>query len=109
MTVFVVNEITDDISAAEQWGPIRYVNHRYINGDELDDKNRIPQEFEQNMLNAAQQFNPDADYLLIVGDHLQIVAFSVILAGEKPHFNVLRWDRREKAYYPVRIETAILA
>ena len=44
MTVYVVHPVSDDIKAAEQWGRIDYVNHRYINGDELNGEN-LPPEF----------------------------------------------------------------
>lgn len=105
MTVFVVNRTNDDISAALKWGDVRYVNHRYINGDELADGNRIPVEFEENMSKAAQEFKCGQDYLLICGDHLQLLAFASMLAQDCPYYRVLRWDRREQAYYPVEIGT----
>lgn len=105
MTVFVVNQVTDDISAARTWGEFRYVNHRYINGDEITADGRLPTEFEQNMVKAANDFNWTEDYLLICGDHLQLLAFASLLAQNHPGvgYKVLRWDRRERAYFPVEI------
>lgn len=104
MTVFLVHEVQQDIAPARQWGKTRYINHRYINGDEIDGGGRIPAEFEQNMANAAKEFNHLFDFLVIAGDHLQLIVFSSMLAKDKPFYNVLRWDRREGAYFPVRIE-----
>lgn len=105
MTVFVVNRTDDDISAAEKWGTVRYVNHRYINGDEITPDRRIPIEFEEHMAQAAKAFNIREDYLLICGDHLQLLAFASMLARDHAYYKVLRWDRREKAYFPVEIGT----
>lgn len=103
MTVFVVHEVEGDVTDAQRFGEIRYVNHRYINADELDGE-RLPTQFVQNMLNAAIDFNNRSDFVLITGDHLQLIAFTSMLVPGRRFYRVLRWDRREKAYFPAMIE-----
>jgi hypothetical protein len=106
VTVFAVHPINNpgvDLSAALRWGGIVYVNDRYINGDELNGQH-LPPEFLRNMQNAANRFIPGTDYLLIAGDHLQLVQMSAYLGMAHAYFRVLRWDRREQAYFPAQID-----
>lgn len=110
MTVYMVNmpeEKRLDLSAALLYGDVRYVNHKYVFGDEIDDE-RLPPAFVQNMERCVDEFDPDCDYLLIAGDHLQLVAFTAMLAAKFSYFKVLRYDRHERAYIPVRIEPHLL-
>lgn len=103
--IFAVCQVRDDISSALRFDPqIRYVNHRYVNGDEIESE-RLPGEFAANLVRAADEFDPDHDYLLMAGDHLQQLAFSAMLSIRYEAFRVLRWDRREQAYFPVRIQS----
>lgn len=102
MTVFVVNINKDDIADAKRWGDIRYVNVRYVYSDEIEDE-RIPQEFLNNMVRCAREFKQDSDFLLIQGDHLQLIQFATLLTQRFGWFRALRWERRELAYLPVRL------
>lgn len=109
MTVFIVNsskEVQHDVSAAERFGAVHHINHKYLFGDEIGDDGGMPSEFMAKMRACADKFDPAADYLAIVGDHLQLVAFTAELAYRYGWFNVLRWDRNERAYFPVRIHTS---
>lgn len=112
MTVFVVHPIHSDgvnIEDAKRFGEIRYVNSRYIYGDEITQDGNLPPTFDRALRGSALDFNYKTDFLLIAGDHLQLLAFSAML-GALPEsydigFQVLRWSRDAKAYMPVRIQT----
>lgn len=134
MTVFIVHPVRDDLSPALKFGDFRFINHRYINGDELQ-KITVPQQpivanfnltprippeivedgyawgipvsFDRNMRNAALDFMPATDYLLIAGDHLQLLAMTGILFSWHSSFSVLRYDRRISEYIPVRLYSGL--
>jgi hypothetical protein len=115
MTVFAVHEVLDDLSAAHKFGEIRYVNRYYIHGDELErgllspDSGdwTIPNGYRVNMERAVAEFNPEADYLLIAGDHLQLLALAAMLTARHSTFMVLRYDRKIKDYIPVRLHSGL--
>lgn len=110
-TVWAVHDVRDDISPALGFGPIRFINDRYVNGDELEQDELgwcIPHMFRRRMHDAATKFNPDHDYLLIAGDHLQLLAFTAILFGQFNSIFVLRYDRRMNEYIPVRLHSGIV-
>lgn len=107
-TVFVVNPTNDDVSAAKKFGDLYHINHRYIFPDDLDPQQTgvkmVPKSFIHNMREAVRGFNPACDYLLIVGDHLQLIAFVAQLVAEyytMSGFAVLRYDRETGEYIPV--------
>jgi len=111
MTVFVVHPVRDDISQALRFGELRYVTKGYVYGDELDNTYEespnigdwcLPADDRQALYAAAAGFNPSVDYLLIAGDHLQLVAFVAMLAA-RGSFRVLRFDRKISDYIPVLI------
>lgn len=112
MTVYVAHDIKDDIGPARKFGQVRYVNRFYIHGDELDrsadEKNVIPRGYLANMERCLADFNPDADYLLIAGDHLQLLALTAILIGKSGYLDVLRWDRQLGEYIPVRLHSGLV-
>lgn len=119
MTVWAVHEVKDDISPALLFGQIRYINHRYVNGDELEQTMvtskdglewgnwTLPAAFDRNLRDAALSFNSHEDYLLIAGDHLQLLAFTAILSSWYPAFSVLRYDRRMNEYIPVLLRSGL--
>lgn len=107
MTVFVVHPINSNgvsIEDARRFGEVRYVNDRFAYSDEIADQ-QLPPMFRKALNEAAREFNYDDDYLLIAGDHLQLVALSALLGSLYPSFSVLRWVRDANAYMPVRIHT----
>lgn len=108
MSVYVVHPITDrslDISPAKVYGEFKFVSKRYIYIDELENEIEIPKDFTNRMLKAVDEFDLDHDYLLIAGDHLQLMAMSAHLANRWGDFRVLRYDREAKGYAPVLIST----
>lgn len=102
-TVFLVNVVDDDTRAALQYGDFRHINHRYVYGDEINNE-KIPTAVEKAMAQHALVFNPAEDYLLIAGDHLQLVAFSAMLGRLYGQFRVLRWDKKAQGYLSVWID-----
>ncbi len=114
MTVFVGHEVRDDISPALKFGELRYINRFYIHGDELErsqlgDDNVIPTGYRLNIERAVADFRPETDYLLIAGDHLQLLAMTALLAGYFDWFRVLRYDRQLNDYIPVRLSSGIVS
>lgn len=112
MTVFVVHGVKDDISPALRFGELRYVNRFYIHGDELertrDEKNEIPRGYRKNMDRCVDDFNPKTDYLLIAGDHLQLLALTALLVPRFGYLDVLRYDRQLGDYIPVRLSSGLV-
>lgn len=107
LSVLVVHPIANkdlDITSAAPYGELQWVNNRYIFIDEVEDE-QLPKSFVINMLRAVDCFDPDMDYLLIAGDHLQLMAMSAMLASRWGRFKVLRYDRQAKGYAPVEINT----
>lgn len=104
MTVYVVHELSakTDISSAAVYGDIHYINHRYIYADELKN-DRPPKGFDDNIRRTAEGFVPRKDYLLIAGDHLQLVMLASALTEMHDGFYVLRYEREAKGYVPVMI------
>jgi hypothetical protein len=105
MTVWAVNKSNEhDVSGALQFGDIRYVNHRYVYGDEIDNE-RMPQDVIKTIWTAACEFRPDRDYILITGDHLQLLQFvkAVEYCTDGAEIRVLRYDKKAAGYIPVRL------
>lgn len=111
MTVFVVHPVSDNITPATMFGGISYVNSSYVHADELrrvNDDNLIPIDYRINMEWVALGFDPDRDFMLIAGDHLQLLALTAILIGRYGYLTVLRWDRKILEYIPVRISSGVV-
>ncbi len=100
MTVFAVNLTSDDTTAAQQWGDIRHINLRYVYADEIENQ-QMPPAVVEALYAAALEFDPLRDYLLILGDHLQLVKFACELGRIHHKFRVLRWDKKAAGYIPV--------
>ena len=49
-------------------------------------------------------FNPDNDYLLLIGDPSAIGVCCAIIAQKFYKFTVLKWDRETQVYYPVSLD-----
>jgi len=115
MTVFVVNPIRgEDISPALKWGEFRFVNSHYVYGDELwpiltaavdsPPQWTIPPRHMANLQAAAKTYDPDQDYVLIGGDHLQLVALVALIACRHDTVRILRYDKKISDYIPVRVQ-----
>jgi len=101
--VWVVHPVHGvDISAASEWGTVRYINARYVYPDELDDSNNIPKDFADRIECAAGEFS-DGDSIVMIGDHVQVVMLIYKLASRGKSFPLLRFDRQVGGYVPVQI------
>lgn len=99
--VWIASRVSDDVGKAAEFGVLTHINTRYIYPDELvGANNELPSSFKRNMEEAVRSFNPDADYLLLAGDHLQLIFISALLASTYDRFRVLRWDRKLEHYVP---------
>lgn len=111
MTVFVVHGVRDDISPARRFGSLSLINHAYIHGDELErcgEDNVVPSWCVARINTAVGMFNPATDFLLIAGDHLQLLAMAAILTARFGTFMVLRYDRQLNDYIPVRLHSGLV-
>lgn len=108
-TVLAVHPTRDDVSTAQRWGVVRYVTSGYVYGDELADDGAVPVAVVRALEVAAHEFDPRRDYLLICGDHLQLVTLSAMLGRRYGSFRALRYDRVATGYLEVLIETAVPA
>lgn len=102
MRVFLMHPVANDVSGAKEYGEFCYVTSDYVFPDQIENE-QLPTSVYVLMQEAADRFNPDTDYLAIVGDHLQLVAFSALLMQRHDRFRVLRWDRGAQGYLPVWI------
>lgn len=103
MTVFAVHPLgKTDVSSALVYGDIEYINHRYIFADEIDD-GKPPVGFWKNINDHLSEFRSNMDYLLIAGDHLQLLMATAWLASRLDDFRVLRYDREAGGYVAVTI------
>jgi len=103
MTVFVLHRTNHDLSPAKSFGELRFVLHGHIFADEIDD-GQIPPEYKNRMWAAAQEFNVQTDFFLLVGDQLQIALFTAMVVSlNETEFRVLRYDQEAKGYFAVRI------
>lgn len=104
MTVFVLHKSNHDLSAAKVFGELRFILHGHIFADEIDDE-QPPPEYKNRLWVAAQEFNTSTDFFLLIGDQLQIALFTAMIVSlNETEFRVLRFDQKEKGYFPVRIK-----
>ena len=63
-----------------------------------------PQPFIHKMQKNLQDFKP-TDYILCTGDPA-IIGLSTAIVSDitQGRFNLLKWDRQEKKYYPIEID-----
>lgn len=99
VVVWAMHPMKDDISPALTWGPVVYINSRYVYSDEIVDR-QLPPTFSKNLDEAADSFQP-GDYVLLAGDHLQ---YAYLLARlEANPIKVLRFERQVAGYIPVEL------
>lgn len=104
MTVWAVHRIKDlDVSQASTYGELQSINTRYVYADEIEE-GQFPAKFKAPLEKAVDQFDPGHDYMLIAGDHLQMIQFAALLADRWGEFKALRFDREAGGYFPVTIK-----
>lgn len=98
-----------DLSDLERYGQIITLFTRSNYPDEIDV--RMPwlvaraNKVLNNESNPTRPFNPNSDFVALVGDPLTIaVVFMVLGARGVPRVRALKYDGRERAYYEATIE-----
>ena len=83
-----------DLSAAERFGAIvQVLDFGNVPSDPGPTRSRL--------FSVFSVFNPDADYVLLLGDPVAIAqAVAVILQFHNRPYRVLKWDRRAEEYEP---------
>ena len=105
-TVYVVQEISGtregrpkfNIIGASEFGNLKFL---------LDERSQMifsPGPLIMKLKNLLKNFKP-TDYLLLTGDPAIIgVVCCLISETTNGRFNLLKWDRQEKRYYPIEID-----
>ena len=105
-TVYVVQEIAGtregrpkfNIMGAAEYGKLRFL---------LDERSQMifsPGPLIFKLKNLVKDFKP-TDYLLLTGDPAIIgVVCSLVSDITNGRYNLLKWDRQEKRYYPIEID-----
>ena len=105
-TVYVVQEIAGtrdgrpkfNIMGAAEYGKLKFL---------LDERSQMifsPGPLIFKLKNLEKDFKP-TDYLLLTGDPAIIgVVCSLVSDITNGRFNLLKWDRQEKRYYPIEID-----
>ena len=105
-TVYVVQEIAGtregrpkfNIMGAAEYGKLKFL---------LDERSQMifsPGPLIFKLKNLVKDFKP-TDYLLLTGDPAIIgVVCCLISEQTNGRYNLLKWDRQEKRYYPIEID-----
>ena len=97
--VYVIQEDKyKDFSSAQEFGELTVVmppgqvyNH--------------PSDFIKAMYDGLGGYDYLVDFLILVGDPVQIgIATAIISELTVGHFNLLKWDRQERKYIPITID-----
>ena len=104
-SVYVVQEIAGTREGRPKFnimGAAQYGNLKFL----LDERSQIifsPGPLIFKLRNALRDFK-STDYLLLTGDPAIIgVTCSIVSEYTNGKFNLLKWDKQEKRYYPIEI------
>ena len=105
-TVYVVQEIAGTREGRPKFnimGAAEYGNLKFL----LDERSQMifsPGPLIFKLKNLVKDFKP-TDYLLLTGDPAIIgVVCSLVSDVTNGRYNLLKWDRQEKRYYPIEID-----
>ena len=105
-TVYVVQEIAGTREGRPKFnimGAAQYGNLKFL----LDERSQMifsPGPLIFKLKNLVRNFKP-TDYLLLTGDPAIIgVVCSLVSEQTNGRYNLLKWDRQEKRYYPIEID-----
>ncbi len=98
MTVYVTQENPKvDIVSATQWGDLVPL------ASPFDQIHMNPGRVVSQVRRKLKGFDDD-DWLLAMGDPVIIgIAFAIAANANQGRVNILKWDKMEKTYYPVRV------
>lgn len=98
-----------DFTDAERFGETHAVVTRDRDSEELypDNASDLVPNVMVNIRRALQDFNPETDYLCLAGSPI-IQAMCLYVLGQRrfpvgKHLRILRYSKREQAYFPVII------
>ena len=104
-SVYVVQEIAGTREARPKFnimGAAQYGNLKFL----LDERSQIifsPGPLIFKLRSGLRHFKP-TDYLLLTGDPAIIgVTCSIVSEYTNGRFNLLKWDKQERRYYPIEI------
>lgn len=100
--VWLVHPPKHDITPSGVYGVAQYVNRRYVYPDELTGMS-IPPAFSSRIDAAIDDFDPKEDYLMLVGDPLQMVTFAARLVHRYSSIRALRYDSIADGYIPITV------
>ena len=105
-TVYVVQEIAGTREGRPKFnimGASEYGNLKFL----LDERSQMifsPSPLIFKLKNLVKDFKP-TDYLLLTGDPAIIGVVCCLVSDlTNGKFNLLKWDRQEKKYYPIEID-----
>lgn len=104
--VWLIHPVPDlNINDAKRFGELRCVapEGRYLFGDQVDDL-AIPDFMRQELQACAEVFDPDNDFLLLAGDHAQLIILGAMLTARHGKFTMLRFDRLQRGYFPIKVQ-----
>lgn len=102
--VWVMHPAKIDISSAGRYGRFEYVTDHYVYADQIRPDGSLPPDAQAALAEAAADFDPATDYLLIAGDHLQLIAMAALLGRRYGTFKVLRFSNTSQSYFEAKIE-----
>ena len=104
-TVYIIQEIPGTSSGNPKiniMGAAKYGEFKFLL-PELSQMIFSPGPLIFKLRNLLKDFKPD-DYLLLTGDPAIIgVACSIVSDITNGKYNLLKWDRQERKYYPIKI------
>ena len=94
-----INYEEDRVQSVTQADAAKSLSDKVIELKNLEDEIQNAEESISKLKNFTQE-----DYLLLTGDPAIIgVACSVVSNMTNGKYNLLKWDRQEKMYYPIKI------
>lgn len=114
MAVYVINDggserqaRSKDLSPAARFGTLTLVSKKFLYPSDVDDDMHMSPEVLTPIAEAAKRFRPGMDYLLPIGDLIQVLQFVALVVSANPEgpdeIRVLRWDREQEDYYVVNL------
>lgn len=98
-TVFVVQEsIGKNLTSAKEFGDIEVI---FQLSDQVYYSDSQP--FIDKCEDVLEEFDPEKDYILLLGDPVLISVVGSVLSQRVFGYNVLKWDRQSSTYVPVYI------
>lgn len=93
-----------DVEDAKRFGRLRVIFRKELYPDEVDD---LIDSVTTRAEDALSGFDPDRDYLCLVGSPVYTVLCAFLIGRQHDSFRVLRYDRLERCYYPIDIRDPV--